>query len=127
MNTSINNLCSNPQNISEALTIARKNFHQTMDAWQFIQNIQFGPIQILMRNYTLQFWPDKKNYVSKHFAILLETKDPTALTGTEFHKTSVSIEGLPAIERFLFEEDEAFRVMEKSMLTTQYSNEYRKS
>jgi predicted lipoprotein len=114
MNTSINNLCSNPQNISGALTIARKDFHQTMDAWQFIQNIQFGPIQILMRNYTLQFWPDKKNHVSKHLAIMLETKDPKTLTDAEFNKASVSIKGLPAIERFLFEEDETKQLNAKS-------------
>lgn len=104
---------TNTLDTASSLNAARNAFHQTMDAWQFLQNIQFGPIQTLMRNYTMQFWPDKKNHVSKHLAILLETDDPAALTDSEFHKASVSIKGLPAIERFLFEEDETKRLLTK--------------
>ncbi len=106
LDEAINNFCLNPQDSNETLNLARTMFNQTMDAWQYIQNVQFGPIQILMRNYSMQFWPDKKNHVSKHLTSLLETNDPNSLSDTEFHKASVSIKGLPAIERFLFEEDE---------------------
>tara|TARA_R110002167_G_scaffold37563_12_gene117665 strand:+ start:1603 stop:2721 length:1119 start_codon:yes stop_codon:yes gene_type:complete len=106
LNASIDKLCLQPKNSPELLNQAREAFHQTMDSWQFIQNIQFGPIQTLMRNYSMQFWPDKKNHVGKHLDSLLETNDPATLSVDEFHKASVSIKGLPAIERFLFEKNQ---------------------
>lgn len=113
LNTSINKLCLGPKSSPELLKQAREAFHQTMDSWQFIQNIQFGPIQILMRNYSMQFWPDKKNHVGKHLIGLLETNDPSSLTEEEFHKASVSIKGLPAIERFLFDDELTQQLLNK--------------
>ena len=107
-------VCKDPKNNSaENLASTRLAFHETMDAWQHIQNVQFGPIQILMRNYSMQFWPDKKNHVSKQLAQLLSSQDPQALSDAEFHKASVSIKGLPAIERFLFEQDASQALLEK--------------
>ncbi len=111
LNASVNKLCLNSKESPELLSQAREAFHKTMDSWQIIQNIQFGPIQILMRNYSLQFWPDKKNHVGKHLTSLLETNDPTSLSEGEFHKASVSIKGLPAIERFLFDDDETQQLL----------------
>lgn len=102
---STENLCQQPNQIPHSLASTRLAFHDTMDAWQFIQNIQFGPIQNLMRNYSMQFWPDKKNHVGKHLDQLLQNQELNALSDSEFHKASVSIKGLPAIERFLFDED----------------------
>ena len=113
LNSAINDLCLAEKKPTEALEKARDAFHQTMDAWQFIQNIQFGPIQVLMRNYSMQFWPDKKNHVGKHLTSLLETNDLATLTEDEFHKASVSIKGLPAIERFLFDDDETQQLINK--------------
>ena len=105
LNKSIQSLCHSPVNSTEKLQQSQQLFHDTMDAWQYIQNIQFGPIQTFMRNYSMQFWPDKKNHVSKHLSQLLHNKDQDSLSEDAFHKTSVSIKGLPAIERFLFVED----------------------
>ena len=104
LNQHIKKLCQSPINTKEKRHQSQLAFHEAMDAWQYIQNIQFGPIQTLMRNYTLQFWPDKKNHVSKHLFQLLN-KDQEALTDDAFHKASVSIKGLPAIERFLFDDE----------------------
>lgn len=105
LNTSIENLCESPINSQEKRQKSQDLFHKTMDAWQYIQNIQFGPIQTFMRNYSMQFWPDKKNHVSKHLSQLLHSKDHDSLSEEVFHKTSVSVKGLPAIERFLFVDD----------------------
>lgn len=101
----VQQLCQPPINTEQKRQLAKASFHDTMDAWQFIQNIQFGPIQTFMRNYSMQFWPDKKNHVSKHLFQLLASKDSETLRDDNFYKTSVSIKGLPAIERFLFEEE----------------------
>lgn len=107
-------ICRDTQHPQQALNEARLAFHDSMDAWQYIQNIQFGPIQILMRNYSMQFWPDKKNHVGKHLAQFLNSQDPQMLRDAEFHKVSVSIKGLPAIERFLFDQNESQALLEKA-------------
>lgn len=106
-------LCREPDNTDLNLVKARLAFHETMDAWQFIQNVQFGPIQTLMRNYSMQFWPDKKNHVEKQLRQLINSENNNALSETEFHKASVSIKGLPAIEHLLFNEKESPNLFKK--------------
>ncbi|ARU55046.1 peptidase M75, Imelysin [Oleiphilus messinensis] len=98
--------------VSAQLANTRKAFHDTMDAWQAIQHIRFGPIQFSMRNYSMQFWPDVRNHISKQLAMMLNSADPKQLTEDEFHKASVSIKGLPAIERLIFDGDALKRMQE---------------
>lgn len=84
----------------------RAAFHETMDAWQGIQHVQFGPIENLMRNFSMQFWPDKKNLIGKQLNNLLKVKDPETLSPEYFNKASIGVKGLPAIERLLFSNSE---------------------
>lgn len=92
------------QNIDQAqLEKARNAFHHTMDAWQSIQHIRSGPIEMMMRNYSMQFWPDKKNHVGKHLDKLIADKDSKSLTTDDFYSITVAVRGLPAIERLLFD------------------------
>lgn len=93
-------LCQAPSDI--AIKYSQERFHQTMDAWQTIQNIGFGPIEYSMRSYSIQFWPDKKNHVGKHLAKLVSSGDQSLLTEERFPGAQVSVKGLPAIERLLF-------------------------
>ncbi|MBY4676514.1 imelysin family protein [Marinobacterium arenosum] len=91
---------------SEAtLHSTRQAFHQTMDAWQAIQHVQFGPVELLMRNFSLQFWPDKKNLGGKQLSALLQNADPATLDAEHFRAASVAVKGLPALERLLFADD----------------------
>jgi len=93
------------------LKSAKDAFHQSMDAWQYIQNVNFGPIEIAMRSHSIQFWPDKKNHIGKQLLKLISDKDPSALMANAFENASVSVKGLPAIERLLFN-DELFGAFE---------------
>lgn len=83
---------------------ARSAFHHTMDAWESIQHIRSGPIETMMRNYSMQFWPDKKNHVGKHLETLITEKNITQLTSDDFYSITVAVRGLPAIERLLFDD-----------------------
>lgn len=83
----------------------KKVFHYSMDAWQYIQNINFGPIEISIRNHSIQFWPDKKNHIGKQLNKLISGKDLSALMVDGFEKNSISVKGLPAIERLLFQKN----------------------
>ncbi|MCL6415165.1 imelysin family protein [Aestuariirhabdus sp. Z084] len=100
---STHRFCAKPQ--KETLLVAQQAFHGTMDAWQGIQHIRFGPIETLMRNYSMQFWPDKKNHVGKRLGKLIKSQDVDALQGESFYQVPVSVRGLPALERLLFDGD----------------------
>ncbi|WP_036230288.1 imelysin family protein [Marinobacterium jannaschii] len=100
LKTATSQLCAAP---SEAtLAAAQQAFHSTMDAWQGIQHVQFGPITTLMRNFSMQFWPDKKNLGGKQLNSLLNAKDHQTLDDEYFRAASIGVKGLPALERLLF-------------------------
>ena len=88
--------------LQENLTITKKAFNRSMDAWQLIQNVHFGPIEIGIRHHSIQFWPDKKNHIGKQLNRLITAKNEASLTVDGFEKNSVSVKGLPAVERLLF-------------------------
>lgn len=95
--------CQQPD--AKGLNSLRQQFNNTMDAWQGVQHVQFGPVEILMRNFSLQFWPDKKNLGAKQLNALLKNEDPASLGDERFRAASVAVKGLPAMERLLYNAD----------------------
>ncbi|WP_290697101.1 imelysin family protein [Amphritea sp.] len=93
-------LCHQPESVQ--LENAQEDFQQTMDAWQEVQHIQFGPIETLMRNFSMQFWPDKKNLIGKQLNLLLQQQNPDTLNVEYLYRASIGVKGLPALERLLF-------------------------
>lgn len=83
----------------DALTGA---YHAAMDAWMGIEHIRFGPIETLMRNYRIHYWPDKGGRGEKQIRILLNSGDAQAFSREGFQAASVAVQGLPAAERLLF-------------------------
>lgn len=84
-----------------ALNAAQSSFKVAQASWQGIQHIQFGPVIMLMRNHSLQYWPDKKNIGAKQLSAILTSKDP--IFDEEFFRSaSISVQGFPALERLLF-------------------------
>ncbi len=96
-------LCTNPN--QQLLEQSRIQFRATLAAWQGIQHVTFGPIELLMRSYSIQFWPDKKNLTSKQLNKLLQAEDTATLTQEYFQTASIAVKGLPAMERVLFGDD----------------------
>lgn len=89
----------------QALQQLRRQFHLAMDSWQFAQTVRLGPVEQQLRGYRLQFWPDKRQSVSRHLAKLLEQADPANLEPEAFAKGSVALQGFSALERLLFATD----------------------
>ncbi|NRA22770.1 MAG: imelysin family protein [Oceanospirillaceae bacterium] len=106
LSSHIDTFCSDQS--AANLAEAQQQFKQALQAWQGIQHIQFGPVTLLMRNFSLQYWPDKKNLGGRQLNTLLKQ----ALAGdTEqdynqefFARASVAVKGYPAIERMLFDQ-----------------------
>ncbi len=95
-------LCQTPE--QSQLEDAQAAYRATLAAWQQIQHVQFGPVENLMRNFSIQFWPDKKNLTSKQLNQLLAAQDSSTLQPDYFHEASIAVKGLPALERLLFAE-----------------------
>lgn len=81
-----------------ALDSAFRNYWIT---WAGIRHIQFGPVQIENRGFRIQFWPDFRNKIGKQLSRVLAAENSTALEKTTFVKTSIAVQGLPALERLL--------------------------
>jgi predicted lipoprotein len=110
----IEQLCDAPS--LETLNVARTGFNAAQASWQGVQHIQFGPVTLLMRNYSLQYWPDKKNIGAKQLSAALASealaskdlvsKDPASadqrFDDEFFRAASISVKGFPALERLLF-------------------------
>ncbi len=93
-------LCQEPN--ERTLNGAREGFHQAMDAWQGIQHIRFGPVELFLRHSRYELWPDKHSTGDKQMRKLLAVEDEAALKADNFRHTSVAVQGLSALERLLF-------------------------
>jgi len=97
------NFCANPGEGS--LAAFRVGFHDSMDAWQLIQHVQFGPITYFNWNYRMQYWPDENGTGARQLDTLISSQNASALEPDNFARESVGVQGLPALERLLFAED----------------------
>ncbi len=86
------------------LAAARGAFHEAMNAWMAVQHLRLGPSQADGRSFRIQFWPDSRNRLGRQLGVLLAEKrrdivdDPSVMANA-----SVALQGLPAIERLLYE------------------------
>ena len=94
--------CEAPDEVG--LEAARAAFHDSMDAWQGIQHITAGPIQLLFRRARINHWPERRNAVARGLNMLLGAADSASITPQRLAEASVAVQGLPALERLLFDE-----------------------
>lgn len=102
MEKQLQRLCDAPD--TEQLDQAKSRFKAAQASWQGIQHIQFGPVTLLMRNHSLQYWPDTKNTGAKQLSVTLAATHPI-FDDAFFRSASISIKGFPALERLLFSDD----------------------
>ena len=84
-----------------SFTALHSSFRDYWIAWAGIRHVQFGPIQVQNRGFRIQFWPDFRNKTGKQLSRVLAAEDRAALDEETFSKTSVAVQGLPALERLL--------------------------
>src|SRR5690349_412343 len=76
----------------------------TADSWSQIEFLRYGPIGDEFRAERLSYWPERKNATAKALAELLQKDGVADLAPGAFFKNSVAIQGLPALERLLFDD-----------------------
>ena len=103
MQVGLASLCKQPT--QTGLDQARTQFLATAAAWAKVQYISFGPVSEQERGFRIEYWPDKRNVVGRQLADVLAKQDEAALEPTRFATTTVGVQGLPALDRLLFEND----------------------
>ena len=87
---------------ADALADAQTTFSDVMTAWQRVQHIRLGPVQLDDRLFRISFWPDPRNFTGRQLASTLESADPELLEEGVVGDRSVAIQGLMTLERLLF-------------------------
>lgn len=87
------------------LDMLKSTYQQSMLAWQAIQHIQFGPITYFNWNYRIQYWPDERGASGRQLDALIASEDEAILASSAFPRQSVGVQGLPALERILYDDD----------------------
>ena len=86
-----------------AIDKLKQAYHETTDAWAKVQHVNFGPVVMFLRRDRLYHWPERRNAVSKSLNKLLSSQNNDVLSADEFSRISVAGQGLPALERLLFD------------------------
>ncbi len=87
---------------SAGIDAPRSQWRATMDAWQNVQWVRFGPIIENNDDWKIQFWPDKKNIAARKVNKILNNEQ--SITVEDVANASVVVQGLSAIELILFDE-----------------------
>ncbi len=80
-------------------------YHDTYDGWMAVSWVNFGPQSLFMRPVRVHFWPDSRNTVGRQLAGVLNEPRDDLLDPEVLASASVALQGLPALERLLFEGD----------------------
>lgn len=82
----------------------RTAYGAASDAWQGVQHIRFGPVDLFMRLQRFAMWPDPRNTVGRQLAEMLKSGDRERISQKSFETGSVAVQGLPALERLLHDD-----------------------
>ncbi len=117
----IDTLCAAPGD--QTLAASQVAFTESVQAWQQLQPVAFGPIEDQGLAARIHFWPDKHGTAGKQLSKLLARPDPLALEDG-VAKKSAALQSLAALERVLFDhadeivtEDGAFACKLASAIT----------
>ncbi|WP_413284549.1 imelysin family protein [Vibrio sp. MA40-2] len=96
---SIDHYCETPNN--QSIQEVRNSWHSAMLNWNRLQGFDRGPIEALEKNWSIQFWPDKKNTTGRKMQNLVNENKPISVD--DIANSSVTVQGLGAIEWLYFE------------------------
>lgn len=82
-------------------------YHVVADAWAEAQIVKTGPIVLFLRQERLYYWPETHDATARALQSLLSSNDPKALEPATLAHDSVAGQGLPALERLLFDKNAA--------------------
>jgi uncharacterized protein len=91
----------------DAVAGLKQAYSAAADAWSAIEFLHFGPAGEEFRSERISYWPERKNATAKALTLLLAGTGDEGLAANVFAKSSAAGQGLPALERLLFDGDDA--------------------
>lgn len=82
-------------------------FLKTADAWTAVEFVTMGPISLSLRADRFNFFPDRRNAIQRGMAEVLASTDEGRFEAERFAKSNAAAQGLPALERLLYEQGAA--------------------
>lgn len=82
-------------------------YGKASDAWNAVEFITFGPITLSLRADRMSFFPDRRNAIARGLAEVIGDTDAARLEPERFARSSAAVQGLPALERLLYDEGAA--------------------
>lgn len=79
------------------------SFNDTADRWAEVEIFRSGPSSRDFRHERFHFWPERKNAVSRGLAAL--RAGSAAATPAQVSAASAAVQGLPALERLIFDDE----------------------
>ena len=82
----------------------RESFDRAMGAWMGVHHLRFGPVTYFNRAQRFHFWPRARGKVARAVEAALALDD-AALSPERFARSSAAVQGFPAAERLLFDNE----------------------
>lgn len=95
-----------------SIELLKTGFHNLADAWALAQQFRVGPLAQEQRAERFAYWPERRNVVEKQLNLLLAGKGEEGLQADQFANISVAVQGLPALERILYADDQGRLLLE---------------
>lgn len=103
--TAWSSFCAKPD--ADGIAGLKEAYGKTADAWNAVEFITFGPISQELRADRFSFFPDRRNGIARGMAEIISDSDPARLSPERFPQASAAVQGLPALERLLYEQSAA--------------------
>lgn len=88
---------------AEGIATLKTAYGKTADAWNAVEFVTLGPISLNLSADRFSFFPDRRNAISRGMAEMIDDTDAGRLAPERFAQTSAAVQGLPALERLLFD------------------------
>jgi len=89
------------------LPVLRERFQTAADGWAAVEHVTIGPASVGLRADRIYFGPDRRNAVAKALGELEAKAKGGDLAADAVERVSVAGQGFPALERLLYETDQA--------------------
>ncbi|MBB3771239.1 hypothetical protein FHS55_001838 [Angulomicrobium tetraedrale] len=91
----------------EGVAELKARFAAVSDAWTSVEFITFGPVMLSLRADRFNLFPERRNAVGRSVAEIVADPTDERLQPQRFFRLSAAVQGLPALERVLYDEGAA--------------------
>ncbi|MBS7541613.1 imelysin family protein [Ancylobacter oerskovii] len=94
--------CAKPD--PAGVTLLKERFGAVSDGWASVEFITFGPVMLSLRPDRMNLFPERRNAVGRSVTELIADPTDERLKPERFGRLSAAAQGLPALERLLYDE-----------------------